>query len=232
MSFTTQTGMGFIPCTCDKCGESFWLRADKAQGITAAGKDLMCRECQILRGYDSTWPYCRRLTEDEKAEFQHEAERAELAEAARLPAEPLPEPITPSSMNTMPLAEIREKLKYYMDVSNVTGVEFGKSSGVLQTVISRFRRGSAVSTKTRDRIVAEMEKRGWLVQPEENLPQTGLAQPAVEAATPAKDFSLSQALLKDPFMFATISLTHEEKCEIIAKLYPNTELLKKIFPRL
>jgi len=199
MSLTIQIGKGFTAVPCDDCGTPFWMKAEKAQSMTAAGKRVSCRDCQIFKGYEvPAWPCARRLTEHEQDELQMEADRATLAERKDEPSVPAEEVLQPQQ-NTMTLAELREKLKYYLEVTKTSQKAFADSCDVSAFTINRFLGGDGIRNATRFAIVAEMEKRGWLAEVPAEEPKTEPApeEPKPEEPQPKPELVLPYPAIKE-----------------------------------
>lgn len=166
MSFATQVARNFSVEHCSECASPFWLKRDKAIALSAAGKALLCRSCQSLRGWDVSHPeYARHLTDDELAEMEVEIARNGLAYEYAQP-KPEPAPISspsPSPMEkTLSVAELRDKLTYFFDVTKTKKKDFAEAVGLSQPSFYAFLAGGGLRTKTRVRIEEEMRKRGWL----------------------------------------------------------------------
>lgn len=184
MSFTIQVSKGFVAENCGNCAELFWIRPDLLSRITTSGRMANCRDCQIAKGFVlPAWPCARRLTEDELTEFQVETKRASLAYEQEEPEyESEPDALQLGSENTMPLSDIRDRLKYYLDVTRTSGAAFARAAGVPQPTVSAFLRGHAVHNQNRFKIVAQMEKKGWFTDPDDA--PTEIKAPPVQASVP------------------------------------------------
>ncbi len=62
------------------------------------------------------------------------------------------------------LAELRDKLKYFLDVTGERQGAFAKTIYTSGSSISQFLHGKGMRTSTRLCLEAEMKKRGWLVE--------------------------------------------------------------------